>query len=187
MNFPRAITLVLPAWAVSFLRAARCFPTDQDKMGLAIELSRLNVTYGTGGPFGAALFRGATGTLVAVGVNRVVAETCSAAHAEMMACMLAQKRLGAFRLPAKGNYVLASSAQPCAMCAGALPWTGVRRLLFGASKKDVELCAGFDEGPLHPRWKHEFKKRGISVTGGLMRMEARAVLARYRETHGTRY
>ncbi|MCT7027974.1 nucleoside deaminase, partial [Salmonella enterica subsp. enterica serovar Minnesota] len=71
-------------------------------MALAIELSRLNIERSQGGPFGAAVFDG-HGRVVSVGVNRVVPQTCSVAHAEMMAYMSAQQRLAAFRLNADGG------------------------------------------------------------------------------------
>ena len=60
-------------------------------VGLAIALSRQNIEAQSGGPFGAAVF-GPDHRVIAVGVNRVLAHACSVAHAEMMACMLAQGR-----------------------------------------------------------------------------------------------
>ena len=59
-------------------------------MALAIELSRQNVDRGGGGPFGAAVFDRDSGRLVAAGVNRVVPQSCSVTHAEMVVIMIAQ-------------------------------------------------------------------------------------------------
>ena len=50
----------------------RRYGTDNDRMRLAIEISRQNVMRGTGGPFGAAIFELGTGTLLSVGMNSVV-------------------------------------------------------------------------------------------------------------------
>ena len=58
-------------------------------MRLAIELSRLNIQHGTGGPFGAAIFERETGRLLAPGVNLVTSLDCSVFHAEMVAIMVA--------------------------------------------------------------------------------------------------
>ncbi|HET8898039.1 MAG TPA: nucleoside deaminase, partial [Rhodanobacteraceae bacterium] len=71
--------------------------SDESRIALAIELSRQNVLHGTGGPFGAVVFDDA-GRVVAAGVNRVMPQHCSVAHAEMMAYMAAQARLGRARI-----------------------------------------------------------------------------------------
>jgi tRNA(Arg) A34 adenosine deaminase TadA len=153
--------------------------TDEERVGLAIELSRRNIEHNHGGPFGAAVFD-AEGRVVSVGVNRVVPQTCSVAHAEMMAYMSAQQRLAAFRLNADGNrYTLATSAQPCCQCYGATVWAGVDELLIGARAEDVEELTEFDEGPLPADWAGELERRGIAVRRDILREQARSVLAAY--------
>ena len=77
---------------------------------------------------------------------------------------------------------LVTSAQPCIMCAGAVLWSGVKSLLFGASAEDVEAITGFDEGPLHPKWREELEKRGVRVMGPLLESEANVVLRDYVKT-----
>src|SRR3712207_7387090 len=89
MRFPRVV-LRLPDWVEDTL-ADRVYPTVEDRMRLAVELSRLNVRHGTGGPFGAAIFERETGELLAPGVNLVIAAKCSVFHAEMVAIMVAQR------------------------------------------------------------------------------------------------
>jgi tRNA(Arg) A34 adenosine deaminase TadA len=150
--------------------------TDKGKMELAIILARRNVSEQTGGPFGAAIFNSSTGEVISVGVNRVVPLNNSTAHAEMMAFMLAQQRLKSYRLDAtRHNFVLATSAQPCAMCYGACPWAGIQRLLIGARREDVESLTEFDEGPMRRNWVQGLNERGISVTRDVLRNEAREV------------
>ena len=118
------------------------------RIALAIDLSRRNIQHRTGGPFGAAVFS-RDGRLLGVGVNRVVPSACSAAHAEVLALASSQQRTQSYRLNAGGSRItLATSAQPCAMCFGAVLWAGVDELLIGASGEDVESLARFDEGPL---------------------------------------
>ena len=52
------VHLTLPAWVHERIDTARTWPGDDDKVALAIELSRLNIEARSGGPFGAALFGG---------------------------------------------------------------------------------------------------------------------------------
>lgn len=146
----------------------------------AIELSRLNVAHGSGGPFGAAIFCHDTGELVSSAVNRVVELGNSCAHAEMLAFMFAQARLGRARLNADGRqYTLATSAQPCAMCFGAVAWAGIDRVLVGARKEDVEGIVGFDEGPVPEDWVGALAARGIAVRVDIERAAACEVLRAY--------
>ena len=125
--------LTLPAWIHEEVDAQRAYPSAQDKVALAIQLSRRNVDHRSGGPFGAAVFSG--DRLVGVGVNRVVPHNCSAAHAEVMALTTSQQRMQSFRLnQAGGRITLATSAQPCSMCYGALIWAGIDELLIAAAQ-----------------------------------------------------
>ena len=176
---PLQIHLTLPPWIGEVADESRAYLTDEERVGLAIELSKQNVERSHGGPFGAAVFN-AAGRLISVGVNRVVSQTCSVAHAEMMAYMTAQQRLTVFRLNEQGgHYILATSAQPCCQCFGATVWAGVDELLIGARAEDVEELTEFDEGPLTVDWIDELQRRNIAVRRDILRDQARAVLASY--------
>jgi tRNA(Arg) A34 adenosine deaminase TadA len=176
---PIQIHLTLPPWLGEVADTSRRYLTDEERVGLAIELSRRNIAHGSGGPFGAAVFDG-HGRLIAAAANRVVPQACSVAHAEMLAYMAAQQRLASFRLNAQGGrYILATSAQPCCQCYGATVWAGVDELLIGARAEDVEELTEFDEGPLPADWVGELQRRGIVVRRDILRDEARAVLADY--------
>lgn len=173
------IHLTLPPWIGDVVDTEKRYVTDEERVGLAIELSRRNIEHNHGGPFGAAVFD-AHGRVISVGVNRVVPQTCSVAHAEMMAYMSAQQRLASFRLNADGgHYTLATSAQPCCQCYGATVWAGVDALLIGARAEDVEELTEFDEGPLPSDWAGELERRGITVRRDILREQARSVLAIY--------
>ncbi|MFC4729654.1 nucleoside deaminase [Coralloluteibacterium thermophilus] len=181
------VHLTLPAWVHGQVDLDRRYPDDESKVALAIGLSRMNVEHASGGPFGAAVFTG-EGRLVSVGVNRVMPHTTSAAHAEMMAWMLAQQRLQRPRLNDDGSrFVLATSSQPCCMCYGAAVWAGIDELLIGARAEDVESLTEFDEGPLPADWIGELERRDIAVRRDILREEARAVLRAYGEGGGDRY
>lgn len=174
--------LTLPAWIHEHVDADRLYPDSESRVALAIQLSRWNVEHASGGPFGAAVFN-AAGRLLGVGVNRVVPHNCSAAHAEVMALTTSQQRLQRYRLNEDGERItLATSAQPCSMCYGALIWAGIDELLIGARSDDVQTLAGFDEGPLPADWAGELFKRGIRVQADLLRDHARDVLRQYGES-----
>jgi tRNA(Arg) A34 adenosine deaminase TadA len=190
---PAQVRLELPEWAGNTVDAGRSYPGDADKVALAIELSRRNIEAATGGPFGAAVF-GPDDRLVAVGVNRVLPQACSVAHAETMAFMLAQQRSGRSRLNRDeatgahlGTYTLATSAQPCCQCYGASFWAGIDRLLIGARSEDVMSLTEFDEGPLPADWVGELERRGIAVVRDLQRESACAVLRDYGALGGSFY
>lgn len=189
-SIPDQITLRLPTWIRAVVQRTGPLPSPEDQVSLAIELAAANVRNRTGGPFGAAVFRSGCGTLVGIGVNLVEAGRCSVAHAEMMALMTAQARMGEARLGAGGSggaFTLACSAQPCAMCFGAIPWSGVSRVLIAAAREDVESLTGFDEGPLPTDWRERLEARGIEVQSGLRREAALLPLRMYRAAGGLLY
>jgi tRNA(Arg) A34 adenosine deaminase TadA len=187
------VHLTLPAWVHEAVDTSRAYATDADKVALAIGLSRRNIEADTGGPFGSAVF-GPDDRIIAVGVNRVVPHSCSVAHAEMMAYMLAQGRTQRLRLNRDadddspiGPITLATSSQPCCQCYGATVWAGIDRLLIGARAEDVMELTEFDEGPLPADWIGELNARGIEVVRDIERDAARAVLRAYGESGGARY
>ncbi len=184
-----SVKLALPDWIESMDSVLQQqFPSNEDKMHLAIDLANINVEMGTGGPFGAAIFDSHSHRVISVGVNRVVPLNNSTAHAEMMAFMLAQKRLQRFRLDSPDHgFVLATSAQPCAMCYGACPWAGINQLLIGAQREDVESLTEFDEGPMPYDWIAGLQRRGIAVTQNVLREEARKVFVAYQKAKGISY
>ena len=181
------VHLTLPAWIHEAIEPSATFASDEDKVALAIELSRRNVEARSGGPFGAVVF-GPDDRVVAAGVNRVMPHTTSLAHAENMAYMLAQQRLQTPRLnDVLSPVTLATSSQPCCQCYGATIWAGIDRLLIGARAEDVMELTEFDEGPLPADWIGELERRGIAVPRDLLRSDARAVLRAYGEGGGERY
>jgi tRNA(Arg) A34 adenosine deaminase TadA len=157
-------------------------------MRLAVHLASANVDRETGGPFGAAIFDVDSGRLLSVGVNLVTEIGYSFAHAEIVAITMAQNILGTYDLGAGGGggYELVSSTEPCAMCMGAIPWSGIRRLMCGARGSDAEDI-GMDEGAKPTNWIQKFKKRGVQVERDICRDEAVAVLKAYVEDGGIIY
>ena len=179
------IELTLPTWAVAELaQMPTHFPALEDRMAAVIRFSHLNFEHDTGGPFAAGVFERDSGKLIVIGVNRVVPANCSSAHAEIMTLSLAQKILGTFDLGGLGMpaYQLVVNWRPCAMCYGAVVWSGVRSLVVAGSGPELEELTGFDEGPIHPDWAGELETRGIAVIDGLLTAEACQVFRAFGES-----
>ncbi len=176
-----SFTLDLPDWAIEELNVLPThFETVEARMAVVIEFSRRNFQSNTGGPFAAGIFERDSGRLVVIGVNRVVPFQCSSAHAEVVAISLAQKLLGVYDLGAPGlpAHQVVVNWRPCAMCFGAVLWSGVRSLVIAGEGPELEEITGFDEGPVHPDWRAELSRRGIEVVEDVLRTQA---LKAYRE------
>ena len=177
----------LPAWVELFLESWLIpLSTTSQRMQLAIALSEENVRQQTGGPFAAVVVNEETEELVSVGINLVTSAGLSIAHAEIVALSLAQTAIGEWNLSHPGRLQLVTSCEPCAMCFGAVPWSGVKSLICGARKKDAE-AAGFDEGDKPDHWVRSLQRRGIVVQCSVLRSEAAAVLTDYKDKGGAIY
>lgn len=207
-KIPDKVQVTLPEWAQEELPniTDKIFKSDEEMMALAIHLSRRNVEENTGGPFGSAIFErnleDNTATLVSIGMNRVVPLSNSTLHGEMVAIQLAQSRLQNFSMqciPIMTNdsddddddgggqksstkqtrqFELFTSCEPCAMCLGATLWSGVSRLVCGATKSDAEKI-GFDEGPVYEKSYRHLQKSGVMVKKNVLQREAAKVLQDY--------
>jgi tRNA(Arg) A34 adenosine deaminase TadA len=178
----------LPGWVKGLIGEGKIVCVSvEERMWFAIRLSQQNVRHKTGGPFGAAVF-GGDGRLVAAGVNMVETSKCSVLHAEIVALALAQKVLGRYDIGDGGRerYELVSTTEPCAMCLGAVHWSGVSSLVCGARDEDARGI-GFDEGPKPADWIGALESRGIVVMRDVLRREATNVLREYAEGGGTIY
>jgi tRNA(Arg) A34 adenosine deaminase TadA len=179
---------LLPAPVRSFIETLpEYIPDPEKRMLTVIELSRLNIMHRSGGPFGAAVFEHCSGRLIAAGVNVVIESRCSHAHAEMIALAAAEQRLRTHDLGlCRPELELVTSTEPCAMCFGAIIWSGIRHVLCGATCSDAEQT-GFDEGPKPADWRSCLERRGISVTTEQCRAEAGSVLLAYSRSGGPVY
>ena len=102
------------------------FDADQHWMEHALRLARRGAEQGEV-PVGAVLVRG--GEVLAEAWNRPIADHDPTAHAESLVLRQAGQRIGNYRLTGTTLYV---TLEPCPMCAGALVWARVERLVFGA-------------------------------------------------------
>jgi tRNA(Arg) A34 adenosine deaminase TadA len=187
MNFP-SVAIILPEW-VSILigEDERSYHSVEERMRLVIGLARLNIRKG-GGPFAAAIFDSQTQRLIAPGINMVVKNNCSVLHAEMVAIMVAQKIIGSYTLasdPAR-HFELVTTTEPCAMCMGAIPWSGVQGIVCGARDADARAY-GFDEGIKPVAWIQRLSEIGISVQGDVLREDSLTLFREYAEISGIIY
>jgi len=187
MNFP-SYTIKLPGWVNTIIPELKTvYATVEERMQLVIELAAQNIKH-DGGPFGAAVFERRTGKLIAPGINLVMQTNCSVVHAEIVAIILAQQKVKNFDLGAEGlpEYELVTSTEPCAMCLGALPWSGINSLICGARDEDARNI-GFDEGEKPEQWVEALEGRSIEVTRDILRLEAKSILQRYIDQGGIIY
>lgn len=112
-------------------------------------------------PVGAVVVCG--GRIIARAHNQTEQLTDATAHAEMIAATAAANHLGSKYMSECTLYV---TLEPCVMCAGALHWVQLRRLVYGAS--DEQRGYSLIEQPiLHPRTK---------VTGGILHSDAKKLI-----------
>lgn len=130
------------------------------------------------GPFLAAIYD-KNGKLIAKMPNTVIKGKCSLNHAEVNTIREAERVLKTHDL-SKYNLTLYSSSEPCIMCVGAIMWSGIKNVYYGAYSKDVEAITGFDEG-YKPNWEQEFVKRNIKVVGGIQAEANKKALCKYIE------
>ncbi len=183
---PREVLLRLPDWADGLLaKAPDPFPDPEARMRFVLEAAHLHVEHRTGGPFAAAVFARPSGRLLALGVNLVVPTNACIAHAEVVALALAGVAVGSFDL-GDHDAELVTTAEPCAMCLGALPWSGITHLVCGVRDEAIRTI-GFDEGHKPDDWVEALGRRGIAVTRDVLGAEALGILQAYVDGGGLIY
>jgi len=80
-------------------------------------------------PIGAVLIHAGTGEIAAKAFNKAIALSDPSAHAEILAIRELCAKVGAQRIPEYDLYV---TLEPCAMCAAAISFARIRRVIFGA-------------------------------------------------------
>ena len=179
-TLPTRFDVSLADWLVAELPALpRVLTSPEDRVRLVNSLADRNWREGNGGPFAAVVVDAASGEIVSVGVNVVLSSGLSSQHAEVTALGLAQTALGSWDLSDHRDLELVVNWRPCAMCFGAVIWSGVRSVLLSGTGPECEALTGFDEGPLDEGWVAQLAERGIRVREGVLREEAVAVFERF--------
>lgn len=154
-------------------------------MLIANSIAALNVVKTTGGPFGAIVVDETKQQIVGYGVNTSLSNG-SIFHAEITAIWDAQSKLKLVSFKnTKNKYSLVSSAAPCSMCLGAIFWSGIQKLIVGASRDDVQSI-GFDEGP-YCNISYECNARNIELIKNVNQEECLKTLELYNKMGGKMY
>lgn len=123
-------------------------------------------------PFGAILVA-PDGSIALEAENTVVTENDVTDHAETNLVRKASRTIPHDRL---GDYTLVTSCEPCAMCSGAIFWSGIGRVVYGLSETGLLSLSG--DHPGNPTLDHPCRLvlaagvRPIDVIGPLLEQEA---------------
>ncbi len=144
-----------------------------DHLRRAIAVSQAARDHGNH-PFGAVLVDG-EGRIVLEAENTVVTHRDATGHAETNLVRLASNQLDPDELAA---CTLVTSCEPCAMCSGAIYWSGIGAVVYGLAETGLLAMTGaHDENPtlaLPCRDVLGAGSRAIEVTGPLLEEEAAA-------------
>jgi tRNA(adenine34) deaminase len=106
--------------------------------------------------------------IIARGYNQVEKLNDPTAHAEVIALTSAFNYLGSKYIPEATIYI---TVEPCLMCAGALYWSKISRVVYGASdEKNGYLHITKDNWPFHPK---------TELTRGVMAEECAALMKQF--------
>ena len=147
---------------------------DEHYLRRSFDAGRRAVTNGNH-PFGAVLVD-SDGKLLLEAENAFMPSHDGTAHAERLLCTEAATTFAADVLAGSTLY---SSAEPCAMCAGAIYWVGIGRLVYGLGEARLKAITGsHPENPtldLPCRTVFAAGQKTIEVVGPLMEDEAAAL------------
>jgi tRNA(Arg) A34 adenosine deaminase TadA len=147
---------------------------DADLLRQAITLARRSRDGGNH-PFG-ALLASSEGTVLLTAGNTVVTERDVTGHAEIN---LVRSASPVFDAAALARCTLYSSTEPCAMCAGAIYWSGIGRVVYALAEASLYQMTGAD--PANPTMRLGVREvlgagqREVGVTGPFDLPEAFAV------------
>lgn len=111
------------------------------------------------------------GRIVGRGANRTLRDQDPTAHAEVLAVRQAAVVHGSWRLEECTLYV---TLEPCAMCAGAIVLSRLRRLVFGAWDDKAGMVGSVGDVVRHPRLNHR-----AEVQGGVLESECSGLLTAF--------
>lgn len=148
-------------------------------MRLAVAKCREGILTGES-PFGCAIAIG--DRVVAVAHNRVLSTTDITAHAEINALREACHKTGEIHL---AGAVVATTCEPCPMCAAALHWARVAQVYFGATIDDA-TSAGFNEMPVPATEIVRLGGSRYSLHADVLADECRALFAEWKRSANPR-
>lgn len=124
-------------------------------------------------PFGALLVAG-NGAVLAAAENSQVTDEQVFAHAEMN---LLRRAVQQFTPDVLATSTLYTNAEPCAMCAGAIFWSGVSRLVYGLSGDRLHQMSGFSPQMLVASARDVLARTGrqVEIIGPIFEAEAEEI------------
>jgi tRNA(adenine34) deaminase len=128
--------------------AASSLAIDEQYIRNALDLAREAVKRNEV-PIGAVVVR--DGSIVAAATNRTIRDQDPTAHAELLAIREASSKLDSWRLDDCTLYV---TLEPCAMCAGAIVLSRMKRVVFGAWDEKAGMAGSVGDLLRHPRLNH---------------------------------
>jgi tRNA(Arg) A34 adenosine deaminase TadA len=147
--------------------------SDEQGLRLAFVVAARALTHGNH-PFGCVLV-GVSGDVLLESENGYMPERDMTAHAERLLATAASRKYRPAELVRCTMYI---SAEPCAMCAGAIYWAGIGRVVYALSEKRLkELTGNHVENPtldLPCRTVFAAGQRKVEVVGPLLEDEAAA-------------
>jgi len=147
---------------------------DETLLRHSFDVARRAIEHGNH-PFGAVL-AGPGGEVLIESENGYLPGRDMTAHAERL---LATRASMAYRPDFLASCTMYSSAEPCAMCAGAAYWAGIGRVVYGLSERRLKSITG--DHPENPtldvpcRSVLEHGQRMVEVVGPLLEEEAAAL------------
>jgi tRNA(Arg) A34 adenosine deaminase TadA len=149
----------------------------------AIELSKSAMHHGNH-PFGALLVDEESGTVLLEAENTVITESDATGHAETNLVRMACKQLTKDQLT---KCTLVTSTEPCCMCAGAIFWSGIQKVVYACSCETLSQVTSstgkqLKDGGLHIPCREVFKRAvgvEIAVTGPILEEQAKQVHDQY--------
>jgi tRNA(adenine34) deaminase len=120
-------------------------------------------------PIGAVVVR--DGSIIAAASNRTVRDQDPTAHAELLAVREASSKLERWRLDDCTLYV---TLEPCAMCAGAIVLSRMKRVVFGAWDDKAGMAGSVGDLLRHPRLNHR-----PEVRAGVLAQDCAALLEEF--------
>jgi tRNA(adenine34) deaminase len=134
--------------------SASLLTADAQFMRNALDLAR-EATKRNEVPVGALVVR--EGSILSAATNRTVRDQDPTAHAEILAIREASSKLDTWRLDDCTLYI---TLEPCAMCAGAIVLSRIRRVVFGAWDNKAGMAGSVGDLLRHPRLNHRPEVRG---------------------------
>ena len=107
---------------------------DLERMAALARFTARSLSTSYPRPFGASIVHTESGKPLLRALNAVAREFDPSAHAEVRAIRLATKRLKKLSL---AGYTLYTTCEPCPMCMSAALWSGLDRVVYGATIEDA--------------------------------------------------